>query len=302
MLTHNLTSRLHIIHDNTTGNFIAPADKNIMYYNAFKKANIDDVFRSFSLKFVLKGNAYYKIDSGTYKVQSNSVLVAPAQPGTVYFNEEEEVIVLCISINDAIIAEAFNLAKGSFSFDNFLDGYFKFPCFMEGLYMNNEVTYLPALQSLTNAIYNASLPFITDEWFYDISEKIVSDELKNIRSLSGMSPAKLSTRKELLRRLNIAKQYMDDNYLEVPAIGAIAKVSTLSQFHFFRSFKEVFSITPFKYMQDKRLEHAKKLLLQRDHKIGDIAIECSFPDAFTFSKAFKKKYGLPPSYYNKYTP
>ncbi|MEO8568365.1 MAG: AraC family transcriptional regulator [Ginsengibacter sp.] len=298
MLSKNLQSRLHIIHDNTTDNFIAPPDKNIIYYNAFKKANIDNVFKSFSLKFVLKGAAYYKIDSGVYKVKSNSVLVAPAQPGMVYFNEEEEVIVLCVSINEAIIAEAFNLAKGSFSFDNFLDGYFKFPCFMEGLYMNDEVNYLPTLHFLTNRIYNnPGLPFITDEWFFDISEKIVSGELKNIRSLSVMSPAKLSTRREILRRLNIARQYMDDNYLDIPAISTIAKVSMLSQFHFFRSFKEVFGITPFQYMQDKRLEYAKKLLLQGGLKICEIAGECNFPDTFTFSKAFKNKYGLSPSFY-----
>lgn len=106
-----------------------------------------------------------------------------------------------------------------------------------------------------------------------------------------MSPAKLSTRKELLRRLNIAKQYVDDNYLEVPAIDAIAKVSTLLQFHFFRNFKEVFGITPFKYMQVKRLEHAKKMLLRQNHKIGDIAIECSFHDPFILDAQFNYQYG-----------
>lgn len=294
----NLKSRLHIIHDNTNGNFISPVDKNVIYYNAFKRAHIENVFKSFSLKFVLKGTAYYKIDSGLYKVTSDSVLVAPAQPGMVYFNEEDEVIVLCVSIDDAIITEAFNLTKGAFSFDNFLDGYFKFPCFMETLYKNNDVSYLSTLKSLTSTIDNTStLPFISEEWFFNISGNIVSGELKNIGSLSGMSPVKLSTRKELLKRLNIAKQYMDDNYLNIPAIGTIAKESALSQFHFFRSFKEVFGISPFKYMQDKRLEYAKCLVTQKSYKIADIASECSFPDTFTFSKAFKKKYGSSPSIY-----
>ncbi|MEP7232602.1 MAG: AraC family transcriptional regulator [Ginsengibacter sp.] len=300
MICENLKSRLHIVEDNTTGVFKSPVDKNIIYYNAFKKANIKNVFNSFSLKFVLKGTAYYKIDSGLYKVVPNSVLVAPAQPGRVYFNEEEEVIVLCVSINDGIITEAFNLAKGEFSFDNFLDGYFKFPCFMEALYKNNDVSYLAALQALTKTVSSTpALPFVSEEWFFDMSGKIVNNELKNIHSLSGMSPVKLSTRKELLKRLNNAKKYMDDNFLDIPAIGAIAKESALSQFHFFRSFKEVFSVTPFKYMQDKRLEYARDLLLKKEYKICEIANECSFPDLFTFSKAFKKKYGLPPSHYLK---
>ncbi|MEP6584678.1 MAG: AraC family transcriptional regulator [Ginsengibacter sp.] len=298
MLNEQFNSRLQIIHDNTTDNFVSPADKNVMYYNAFKKAHIENVFKSFSLKYVLKGTAYYKVDSGLYKVTSNSVLVAPAQPGKVYFNEKEEVIVLCVSINDAIITEAFNLKKGVFSFDNFLDGYFKFPCFTEALYQNKEVGYLPVLQSLTGAISNGlPLPSISEEWFFDISDKIVSDELKNIKTLSGMSPVKLSTRKELFKRLNVARRYMDENYLDAPAMADIAKESALSQFHFFRTFKEVFGLSPSKYMQEKRLNYAKGLLLQRDFKICDIAETCGFPDTFTFSKAFKRKYGLPPSHY-----
>ncbi|MEP7251718.1 MAG: AraC family transcriptional regulator [Ginsengibacter sp.] len=300
MVSGNVKSRLQVVEDNTAGVFNSPVDRNVIYYNAFKKANIKSVFNSFSLKYVLKGTAYYKIDSGLYKVTSNSVLVAPAQPGQVYFNEEEEVIVLCVSINHSIITEAFSLAKDKFSFDNFLDGYFRFPYFIEALYSNNTLSYLPALNSLTKTVYeNSSLPFISEEWFYDMSDKIVGNELKSIQSLAGMCQVKLSTRKELLKRLNIAKFYMDEHFLQNPNIETIAKEAALSQFHFFRSFKQVFGATPFKYMHDKRLEHAMKRLHGKNLSISEIADECGFPDLFTFSKAFKKKYGAPPSLYLK---
>ena len=46
------------------------------------------------------------------------------------------------------------------------------------------------------------------------------------------------------------------------------------------------------------LEHAKKLV-EKNIPICDVASECSYPDVFTFSKAFKKKYGFAPSMLKK---
>jgi AraC-like DNA-binding protein len=43
------------------------------------------------------------------------------------------------------------------------------------------------------------------------------------------------------------------------------------------------------------MQLAKQMLLEKSHSVSDIAILCSFPDVFTFSKAFKKFYGIPPS-------
>lgn len=299
MISGNVMSRLQIVEDNTTGVFNSPVDRNVIYYNAFKKANIKNVFNSFSLKYVLKGTAYYKINSGLYKVTPDSVLVAPAQPGRVYFDEKEEVIVLCVSINHGIITEAFNLAKDKFSFDNFLDGYFRFPYFMEAMYSNNTVNYLSSLHTLTETVYkNPTLPFISEEWFYDMSDKIVGNEVKTMKSLGSMSQVKLATRKELLRRLNTARIYMDEYFLQNPNIETIAKEAALSQFHFFRSFKQVFAVTPFKYMHEKRLEYAKRRLQSKFASISEIADECGFQDLFTFSKAFKRKFGLPPSHFH----
>jgi AraC-like DNA-binding protein len=40
---------------------------------------------------------------------------------------------------------------------------------------------------------------------------------------------------------------------------------------------------------------AKYLLLGSKHSISEIAFSCDFPDVFTFSKAFKKFYGVSPS-------
>jgi len=87
------------------------------------------------------------------------------------------------------------------------------------------------------------------------------------------------------------------HFLENPVIRTIAIESNMSEFHFFRCFKNVLGITPYQYLLEKRLQHSYSLLKQKELLISTIAKECGFPDVFTFSKAFKRKYGLSPSKY-----
>ncbi|MBO9683584.1 MAG: helix-turn-helix transcriptional regulator [Flavisolibacter sp.] len=67
------------------------------------------------------------------------------------------------------------------------------------------------------------------------------------------------------------------------------------EYHFFRRFQEVYKKTPYQYITQQKMHLAKYLLLGSKHSISEIAFYCNFPDVFTFSKAFKKFYGVSPS-------
>ncbi len=211
-------------------------------------------------------------------------------------------MVVCVSINGSMIGEAFSLLKGMHSFDNLLDNYFTHPPFAGGVYHANEVPFLSCLRYLSRTIADGGpLPYVSDEWFFELSEKIMSGELGNLQSLSGMSSLKLSTRKELFKRLNMAREYMNEHFLEAPSVNTIAREAALSQFHFFRSFKQAFHSTPHQYMQDRRLEYAKDLLTIKKQSVSSVTAACGFRDIAVFSKAFKKKYGVPPSHWSTAT-
>ena len=49
------------------------------------------------------------------------------------------------------------------------------------------------------------------------------------------------------------------------------------------------------YIEKRRLEHAYELLSKTNENITNIAINCGFSGIVTFSRAFKRKYGFPPS-------
>ncbi len=110
-----------------------------------------------------------------------------------------------------------------------------------------------------------------------------------------MNGANESTKKERLRRLEIAKNYMNENYLIIGEIKEVAEYCHLSVYHFYRSFKMVYGLTPYQFIIEKRMQFAKKLLSDPSMALSAIADKCGFPDVFSFSKAFKKFYGFSPS-------
>jgi AraC family transcriptional regulator len=138
---------------------------------------------------------------------------------------------------------------------------------------------------------------INREWFLDLVEKIIFHEYANYVALNSISSVKWATRKELLHRLQVAKQYMNESFLQVTEIAEVATICNLSEFHFYRSFKEAFGITPYQYLLNCRLNFAKELMHQQNQSLSSIALACNFPDLFTFSKAFKRQFGVSPSGY-----
>jgi AraC-like DNA-binding protein len=239
-----------------------------------------------------------------HEVRGGHFLLACRQPYVkAYFESKEIVKSICIDICSATVAEAFTIisAKEDHDFDNYLAKYFRYPEFFESVCPVRSSQFKKKLDSLVNMIHHHETDQINKEWFLDLTEKIIYHSYGNYLALNGIQSVKLETRKELLRRVNIGKQFMDDNFLNINDVGEVAVASNLSEFHFFRSFKQAFGITTYQYILDKKLELARAMLLGKESSITTIASICNFPDLFTFSKAFKRRFGIAPSQFQKDT-
>ena len=272
--------------------------KNRIYYSELNQYYSNNAFRNFSVKLPLEGTVNYKTDHNEYQLQPNHFLLISKQPGKVFFDTPINVKSICIDISDATFAEAFTVlsCNGTQDLENLQAGYFNSINFFESIYTIENDMLSNALTSVTEMIKHEPLNDISAETFLNLAEKIIFHQYKNFRYINGILSAKQSTKKEILKRVLKGKQFIDEQYLQNPEIAEISKAANLSEFHFFRSFKQVLSITPYQYMLHKRLEHAK-VLIHSGHLLEDIAMACGFPDIFSFSKSFKKKYGYPPSFF-----
>jgi len=64
-------------------------------------------------------------------------------------------------------------------------------------------------------------------------------------------------------------------------------------------FKNAFATTPYRYLLDKKIELAKKLLRNTNLSVKEIAMRLRFADEYYFSNVFKQKCGKSPSAYRK---
>jgi AraC family transcriptional regulator len=277
-------------------------DCDAVYYSELNEWFTGNAFRSFSLKYVVDKCIYYKVGNREHEVRSGNFLLACRQPYVkAYFESKEIVKSICIDICSATVAEALTVmsAKGNHDFDSYLAKYFKYPEFFESVSPVGTSPVSKKLNTLVEIIHSGDTGQINKEWFFDLTEKIIYHTYGNYLALNGIQSIKLETRKELLRRLYIGKQYIDENFLNISGISEVAMVSNLSEFHFFRSFKQAFGSTTYQYILNKKLELARSILRDHTIPITEIASICNFPDLFTFSKAFKRHFGISPSQFQR---
>ncbi|MEK6154867.1 AraC family transcriptional regulator [Flavobacteriaceae bacterium 3-367] len=96
-----------------------------------------------------------------------------------------------------------------------------------------------------------------------------------------------------------AKVDMEDTMLQNfqydLSMEGFAKLCGRSLSTFKRDFKNRFNSTPSKWLNEKRLEYAKALLLGSDLSISEVCYESGFKNTSHFNRIFKDKYRLPPN-------
>ncbi|AYD48336.1 helix-turn-helix domain-containing protein [Arachidicoccus soli] len=78
------------------------------------------------------------------------------------------------------------------------------------------------------------------------------------------------------------------------SLSDLAKEVNLSIFHFARLFKQTIGYSPWQFLQNLKIEEAKKLIRSRRNSLTEIAYQLGFADQAHFCKAFRKVTGISP--------
>ena len=98
---------------------------------------------------------------------------------------------------------------------------------------------------------------------------------------------------------HMIKNYIDNNYFKKITVLDISEKFHLSKNYIRNLFVKYFDVSPKKYIQDKRMDRARILLLETNNSISTIALSVGYDDALLFSKMFSKHFSLSPQKYRK---
>lgn len=101
------------------------------------------------------------------------------------------------------------------------------------------------------------------------------------------------------RDITRAQQLMEQKYAESISMDDVAWHVGLSPRHFKRRFKSATGETPLSYLQQIRIEAAKKRLETTDDNINEITWQIGYEDISTFRRLFKKHTALSPKEYRE---
>lgn len=100
---------------------------------------------------------------------------------------------------------------------------------------------------------------------------------------------------EYYSRINRVIDHIENNLDKELTLDELADISCFSRFHFNRIFSSLMGETLFQFIQRIRLEKAASKLCYEKSTILEIALDCGFSNASSFSKSFKTFHGISPS-------
>lgn len=113
---------------------------------------------------------------------------------------------------------------------------------------------------------------------------------------------KLKIHKEKIKhRLEVDEtiEYMHSNMGKKITINELAGIAHMSPSYYNKTFKKEMGQSSINYLNQIRLERVKRLLLQEDKSITEIALECGFNSLSYLSASFYNKFKISPTDYRK---
>lgn len=218
-----------------------------------------DVIRYYDLTFVLKGHMVYRSNGKEYMVRKNDAIFL--RPGTLRERDYEEIDVKYVSYN-FYLAEGVNI---------------DLPEYMQSI-VTEEIRQLLA-----------SFPFPQILGSHYDQEKCSCVLNAVLYELINLYESPSSN-----KYVQIMLQYINTHITESISLDSISLVTYLSKEYCAYLFKANVGKTIISYVNDKKMQYAKELIIRNEMSLKDIAAYLGFDDYNYFSRLYKKRFGSSP--------
>ncbi len=124
---------------------------------------------------------------------------------------------------------------------------------------------------------------------------LISNLIRDTRLAAGIP----NERKRHTDTIERAIEFMNEHFCQNITLEQIADHVYLSRIYFHKLFLAATGRTPYKYLLERRLVHAQKLLMTTDLSVGAITRECGFSSQSYFNQVFRRELGYTPVDYKR---
>lgn len=253
------------------------------------------------LRYIYRGNLRCRLHHYHFSLKEGQYLLAnPDQQFLLTQNigqaEILEVQIPITALRNALPPQEASLVQDELI--NFLDRKGQIS-FCEGSYTVKDDALGLVMRDIANQLSVPASPQSQLSNKAAIANTLMETQTQIFEKINRLTSAKLSTKKELYRRLMQAQEYIHQNLHTNLDLDTLSQVACLSKFHFIRLFKEVFEQTPRQYLIACRLERASKLLLNSSKSFHEICLDVGLKDSSSFGRLFKKNFGATPHIYRR---
>ena len=140
---------------------------------------------------------------------------------------------------------------------------------------------------------------ITEPSWYEeqlvfLLERMFRKEADNARREAAIGAARRATRRESMRRVSLATDYIHCCYERPIMLADLAAAAALSPHHLLRLFKLVHGSTPREFLQAKRTRVAARLIAGTELTLEEIAHRVGFEDRSTLGRQLRRLFGMNP--------
>ena len=161
----------------------------------------------------------------------------------------------------------------------------------EYVYYNLLGSFIRVATKLMNYTFENNIRY-KKEWTMKENTEVIKGQFKQLCSMIG------DKEDENIKLLKKVEEYIENHFTDNNInLNQIAETMQVSVQYLATYFKNKKNTTLLKYITQKRMNYAKKLLCESSLTLGDIALKVGYTDASVFAKAFKKAEGITPGQY-----
>lgn len=152
---------------------------------------------------------------------------------------------------------------------------------------------LPPLRALARLTARAKAAMQREDQLEEIALELAGAAVRAAGHIRRDAPAQSQQQARIARVL----RYLADRVASQHTIADLARVASLSPYHFLRTFKRVTGVTPHQWLLRARLREAAQRLATGGERITDIALDVGFEDLSNFARSFRAEFGVSPRGY-----